>query len=203
MPALCTFLFTMFLMVIVTSRGSAADVRLGLPTLRLGALPSAAAFSELVPKLLVVGAAAHPPASSAASNSLTAPDLTLRADPAVRRAQRKIAGAGYGLAAGLGMVVGGVVLAAQTRPNNWEFSSGVCYDSQQGEKRALYIATGVMAAGLGLSSGMLAWLIRMRRAHPELRPTRLKRGLQALVGIGFAGVTTTVLMAMTIGCASS
>lgn len=203
MPALFVFFFTVLSMATATSRVAASDVRLGLPALRLDALSSAPAIKGLVPSLLLAGDPAAQQATSAASKSLSHGDLTLRSNPADQRARRKIVGAGYGLATGLGILVGGVVLAAQTRPNNWKFDSGVCYDSQQREKNFLYAATGVMGVGLTLSSGMLAWLIGMRRAHPEVRPSARTRAMQALVGFGFAGITTTILMTLTIGCSSS
>lgn len=200
-----TVIFMVLSMATVTSPVNASDVRLGVPALRLGAPSAAPAVSELVPSLLLAGETAAQQASSVGSTSLTEGKPTLRGEPADRRAQRKMARAGYGLAAGLVFLASGVMLASQTRPNDSSLSSdsGVCYQSQQGEKTFLYAATGFMAVGLTVSSGMLAWLIGMRRAHPGVRPSPLTRGLQGLFGIAVASATTTLMVGAIVGCASS
>ncbi|MDB4990851.1 MAG: hypothetical protein JWN04_6029 [Myxococcaceae bacterium] len=108
---------------------------------------------------------------------------------------------GYGLAAGLGIAVSGLIVAAQARPNvEW---GNLCYDDPVRERRFLYVSTAVMAGGLALAGGMLVRLLHVRAAHPDARPSRGARWGQALLGIGTAAAVTTSLMLGTVGCASS
>jgi hypothetical protein len=118
-----------------------------------------------------------------------------------RRARAERTRPGYGVAAGLGIALGGLTVAAQARPNaEW---TNLCYEDPERERRFLYVSTAFMAGGLALAGGMLVRLLHARRAHPEARPTRAARWGQALLGIGTAGAVTTSLMLATIGCASS
>ena len=192
MFTLRTSLLALLALPAVVSPVTARDVQLGLPSLQLNVAAASVGFAPQV-----VLAASSATSASAREGAPAAPSFEADARP-----RRQLTGAGYGLAAGLGLLIGGLVLAVQTRPRG-EFSDGVCYDDPETEKRFLYVGTGVMGAGITLSMGMVAWLIGLRRAHPELRPSARTRGLQALTGFGVAGVTSTFLMSFTVGCSSS
>ncbi|HEX6241138.1 MAG TPA: hypothetical protein VFZ61_09610 [Polyangiales bacterium] len=193
MIALRPWLLALLALPAAFSSAQAHDIQLETPALQLDI--AAVSLDSGQP---AEGAPASSRLNSAPLPALAAPRF--ETDPGPRR---QLTGAGYGLASGVGLMLGGLVLAAQTRPRHGEFSDGVCYDDRENEKQFLYIGTGVMGAGIALSMGMIAWLVSLRRAHPELRTSARTRGLQALTGIGVAGVTTTLLMGFTIGCSSS
>jgi hypothetical protein len=118
-------------------------------------------------------------------------------------ARKSMARVGYGLATSLGFMVGGAVFAAQTRPKTGADSGGVCYEDQTTERRFLLAGTGVIAIGAALSSALIVRLLRLRRAHPDARPSRATRVAQALIGLGSAAATSGVLWAATIPCTAS
>jgi hypothetical protein len=199
--SLATLLFTMLLTAAGAPRAKAFDAALELAELHLPTLAVSPAYAA---KSLLRSADNVGSSVSLGLGSLPSYGAAQGAvDADANKVRRKLARAGYGLAAGLGLVLAGITVAAQTRPHNWEFSSGICYDSQASEKTYLYVASGVMAVGLVVSSAMLVRLIGLRRAHPDVRPTRRMRGFEALVGIAAAASATAVLMGSTASCASS
>jgi hypothetical protein len=185
---------TFFLLTAWVPSASAWDAALEVPVLRAPTLSWPQATSTFAISAVQAGQLA----AASQDHPAPGPRISTRDEPKTDlRTYRKLRRAGYGLAAGAGMFLGGLIVATQAVPKN-----GVCSEFPERRRNFGITSTAFMAAGAALSSGMIVRLIRLRRAHPQLRASKAARAGQALLGITAAGAVSTILTAAVISCST-